>query len=549
MANIFPNETVILYSGVRLDPEYHNTLRWHSLAAQNAYFHETLAPVSTRLTNLSYQRVNSGVIRVQFTPGVLNQVNYMCFKNTDLNNKWFYAFVTKVEYVNNVTCDIYYELDYIQSYYFDCLFLDSYIERAHVSNDAIGANTVPEPFEISEAWPALIREINLGDSGYAIVCAKVDLQDSADFAGAAISGNLCSTVKYYIFNADRNSRQVGSVTYQGFTTLTGLLKSSAWANAANEIVSFFEFPFNLIATPTNTLDNCETRDVLSTDYNITIPNNLHGYIPRNNKLFTFPYNYLTVDNGDTINQYRWEWFRNNAVQFRYTGALCCNPEVYLMPIAYANSDGDSQPCWSQKSVISDFPQIPYAIDSYKAWLAQTQSSRKGKLVSGAAAGAGTGALAGAKVGAAAGAAGAAAGGIIGGVLGAITGGIGASGSNAMSEAEARDASNKYTGQSTGSTELAVGKQAFRVNQMAITYNQARIIDEFFTMYGYQINRVGTPSRFTRERWNYIKTNGANFYGSAPAEAVRVFKRVHDRGITYWQTHDEIGNYSLSNNPT
>ena len=545
MANIFPNETVKLYSGIRIDPEYRNTMRFATANAQTTFFHTTLTPVAT-LSNLSYQRVTSGVIRVQKSPGDLNNVNYMAFTNSNIYNKWFYAFVRKVEYVNNVTSDIYYDIDYVQTYMFNASFTYSFVEREHAAVDTVGSNTTPEPISASEAWPVSLQEINVGSNGYAIVCAKVDMDDDDDFAGSAITGNLVSTVKYYIFNAGRSDKTIGTVTYRGLTNLTGKLMDPAWANAASEIVSFFEFPFLLIAEPYQSTSNCESRYVQQRDYTITKPTTLHGYTPRNKKLFTFPYSYLTVDNGDTVNQYRQEWFKTNTISFRLTGALCCNPEVYLMPIGYANSSGNDAPCWSQKCVISDFPQIPFAIDSYKAWLAQTQSTRKAKLITGVAGGAATGAAAGAKLGAAAGGVGAVPGGVIGGLIGAITGGIGAAGTNEISAAEARDAANKYSGASTGSTELAVNQQRFRVNQMCVTANEAAIIDDFFDMFGYAVNRVKIPNIFSRTQWNYVKTNGCNFTGSVPAEALDVLKRVHDKGITYWANHANIGNYSLSN---
>lgn len=545
MAEIFPNETVKLYTEIRIDPDYKNTLRFQTLNNQTTFFHTTLTPAAT-LDNLSYQRVNKGVIRVQKPAGDLNNVNYMAFKNTNLNNKWFYAFVRKVEYVNNITSDIFYDLDYLQSYMFQVSFASCFVEREHAAVDTIGANTAPEPVSANEAWPVSIREINLGEDGYAIVCAKVDMEDDDDFAGSAITGNLVSTVKYYIFNAGRSDKTIGQVTYRGLTNLTGKLMDPDWANAASEIVSFFEFPFLLIAEPYQSTSNCESRYVQQRDYTITAPTTIHGYAPRNKKLFTFPYSYITVDNGDTVNQYRREWFKTNTISFRLTGALCCNPEVYLLPIGYANSVGNDAPCWSQKCVISDFPQVPFAIDSYKAWLAQTQSTRKAKIITGIAGGAGTGAAAGAKLGAAAGGVGAAAGGVIGGIIGALTGGIGAAGANEISAAEARDAANKYSGASTGSTELAVNQQRFRVNHMCVTANQARIIDDFFDMFGYAVNRVKVPNVFSRTNWNYIKTNGCNFTGSAPAEAVDILKRIHDSGITYWANHANIGDYTQSN---
>lgn len=538
MSEIIPNGTVIFYSGVKMDPNYQNTLRWLTYEAQQNFFLNTLPRLAT-VERISYQRVTRGVIRVQLGISVLNTCNYMAFVNTDLNNKWFYAFVTRTEYVNNTTTDIFYELDYIQTYYFQASFGPCFVEREHVANDTVGAHTLPEPVRInSNIAPTLIQNINVGDC--AIVCAKVDIEEDQEFAAAEKVGNLVNPIKFYIFNSGYNDRTVGATVYKGFHTLTGLLMTQAWANAESEVVSFFMFPFNLLGAPTDSGSNSLTRDVLSTDVNIPRPTNLHGYVPRNNKLFTYPFSYVTVDNGDAVNQYRWEWFRNTAVQFRYIGALCCNPEVYLMPIAYNNSDGNAAPCWAEKSVINNFPQIPFAVDSYRAWLAQTQSTRKNKLISGIA----TGAVGGGSTGAAAGPIGAAVGAFIGGVGGAITAGI----NNSIADAEARDQANKWSGASTGNTEIATGNLAFRVNHMCLTAEQAKVIDDFFSMYGYQVNEVKAPSIHTRARWNYLKTNGLNVIGSVPAECYDALRRIHEHGITYWENHAEIGNYALSNPP-
>ena len=132
-------------------------------------------------------------------------------------------------------------------------------------------------------------------------------------------------------------------------------------------------------------------------------------------------------------------------------------------------------------------------------------------------------------------------------MGATTGLVSAAGENAIAAAEMRDQSNKYSGQSTGSTELAVGEQKFRINQMCVTAEEAAAIDSFFDMYGYQVNVIRTPNIRSRAHWNYLKTNGCNMSSQAiPAEYVTKIKQIHDKGVTFWKSHDEIGNYGLDN---
>ena len=97
----------------------------------------------------------------------------------------------------------------------------------------------------------------------------------------------------------------------------------------------------------------------------------------------------------------------------------------------------------------------------------------------------------------------------------------------------------------------------------VTAEKARIIDDYFSMYGYATNRVKQPNIFAyfrntsgyyiRPNWNYIKTNGAivhprTGYG-LPAEAEKKISEIIDKGITFWNDESNIGNYSLSNAAT
>ena len=547
MSNITPNGKIKLYKGVRLDNTYQNALSFGSETDRNNFFHSATNPyLVAEVEKVSYQRVTSGVCDIEIPINQLYNVNYMAFQNTGFSNRWFYAFVKNVEYVNNITSRVTYEIDVLTTFYFDWSYLPSYIERSHTATDVAGEHCMPEPIRPQNTIPKFLQKIDVGSNGYAVVCAKVDMPDNEEFARSSYSGNLSAPIRYYIYNSDpTHDKVIGTMTYRDFSVLCGLLTTTEWANAASEVLSFFYFPFNLLATPTEGLYGQESRIVSSIDYNIQKPTTVSGYTPRNKKLLTFPYNYLVVDSGETTNQYRFEWFRHQTFGFRYLGALICNPEIYLLPLAYASSDPsgqDTAPCWGEKNVISNFPQVPFAVDSFKAWLAQTQSSRKNKVmnsvVSGASSGASSGLIAG-PWGAA-----------IGAAVGAVGGGVSASISNAQAEAEARDMANKVSGSMTGSNEIALGELAFRLYQMSVTQENARVIDDFFDRFGYAIERVQTPAIRTRPHWNYIKTNGLNMSSqNVPADYVEKIKAIHDAGVTYWKAHDEIGNYALNNAPS
>ena len=75
----------------------------------------------------------------------MNGINYAIYRNANFGSKWFYAFVTKIEYVNQSTSLVYLEQDYIQTWYFELTLKESFVERETVADDTVGANIVPEP--------------------------------------------------------------------------------------------------------------------------------------------------------------------------------------------------------------------------------------------------------------------------------------------------------------------------------------------------------------------------------------------------------------------
>lgn len=79
--------------------------------------------------------LKDGKCRIEFPTSTVSQCNFITFTNASFENVTFYARVTNWEYVNNVTSDIMYEIDWFQTYMFNVEYKDAKIEREHLSED------------------------------------------------------------------------------------------------------------------------------------------------------------------------------------------------------------------------------------------------------------------------------------------------------------------------------------------------------------------------------------------------------------------------------
>ena len=145
MTYITPNTTVTLMKGVPMSNDYQHTLWFDTAAAQQTYFQSLTKKI---YTSLSYQRYQTGMIKIEEDYSVALGYNYLMWKNTSYENKYFYAFITSVEYDNNNRVNIYYEVDEIQTWLFDVNLLPCTIEREHTATDAIGDSLTSEPVEL-----------------------------------------------------------------------------------------------------------------------------------------------------------------------------------------------------------------------------------------------------------------------------------------------------------------------------------------------------------------------------------------------------------------
>lgn len=558
MPDIYPTGKLELYTSIKLDPSYKDALSWDTDTARDTFFNNT--PLKKHsLTARQYQRVTSGVCEVQLPINQVYDCNYMRFQNSDFSSLWYYCFITNVEYVNNVSSRIFYELDVLTTFYHWWEFLPSFVEREHSLTDDPGDNLVEEPIKFGE--PQAFNRIATFFNQFKVCIAAADYA-TIDGVRRAYISQYGNTVSGVFTPVSVNGCYLNVFDLTNDTDVTNFQKAlSSMSESQLAMINIFLFPKALFSD--GDIDVKGRQAISFIPYNVwaTRPTTINGYTPKNKKLFTYPYCYLCVDNGTVTNNYRYEFFNHvsgySDYMFVIKGVPLPTPNVFIAPVNYKNvliTGAGEKYVYEERLDFPKLPQVAFPIDSYAAWLAQTESSRQNKVITGAAAGVGTGLAAGAKLGGAIGTAGGpigtGVGAAIGAVLGGVLGAVGAKVANDMAITEAADMKNKASGSASESSGLADSHWGILMKQMTITADDAKTVDSFFDMFGYATNRVKYPNYKSRPHWNYVKTNGLNMslrYG-IPAEYILKIKAIHDQGVTYWRSHAEIGDYSLNNAP-
>ena len=562
---IAPNSTIELFKNLKLDNSYANTMWFTNVSAQNTFF---VNHRFTQLNNYSYQRKDIGIIRVEGAVASLYDVNYMRFKNTSFENKWFYAFVTRVEYVNNVTVNMYYTIDVIQTYMFDWQLQQCLIERQHSTTDVAGDNLIAEGLElgdyINSSADDLWNPLASNDEYSYLICVGLD-QDMYDYI--VEEKEWVDDSAYFELVANQFTAIAYLKCDQG-----GQGSPIDIINASNAIDSIVSIVF----CPKSFSLSSATHNISRT---INKPTALNGYTPTNKKLLTYPYCYLDVYNDQNEHQeLRFELFSTANCGFRLYDIVSATPEAVLYPINYNAISMSPETGLSA----SGFPQIPFYNDAYKAWQAlnydQMAVSRQitaqevaftkqglgisqkqlttDTLVSEFQQGAGVaGSL------------------IKGDIAGALSGGAGMVGTGfnymygtqknelagtkaefenyalklrqSADESRARNLPNSpHAG--SGSSAVGTDTKGFWYNVKTIRRQYAERIDKYFTMFGYAQNIVGIPNIHARAFFTYVKTTGSCVSGSIPQDDRETIDTIFDRGIRFWTNYDYFENYTVNN---
>lgn len=563
MSYIAPNSTIVFCKNVPFDRGHTHTVRFNSKSEQYTAIYncrKNSPDMSYVLSAQSYQRYDKNSLRVQIVADNLYDCNYLMFQNTSFGNKWFYAFIDGVEYINNVTSEVRYTIDVMQTYIFptDYRLKECFIEREHIYGDAIGKSLTPENIDLGEMIvhgdgkhnflktrmytvimyvPNYDKDANacswiILSGGLPIVTTTPPSEQYTAGIRNQFGGGIATLViPHDTFPLDYT--KVVQICVAGINAISGTI-----VGCFDIMGEMYDDNFTTQSLVKHTFSTSEAQNFVYA--NDPIPNNpQHKYIPKNKKLFQSPFRKLIFTNGNGTNlELNWELFyeKNSSgfpiANFEYIHALLPDPTTVAYPMKY-RGNFLNEVDFENKCVIKDYPRQCYTEDSYSQWAAQNATalslSTLGSIV-GTFVGVSNQRNAKART----------AGSAIGNVM------------DAFAQAQkARDTPDSTTIQDNSPIiNLLCDRFGYCWYDIGVSGEMAEIIDNYFSMYGYAVNAVKTPNIVGNQRragWNYIKMSECVIDSNElPASAEEEISNIYKNGITFWEHITQVGDYTLNN---
>lgn len=602
---IAPNSTVKIMRNVPLDNSYNHTVKFASLNAQQSYF-SSVNVIKYTLDHQSYQRAEKESIRVEIPTEDLYDCNYLAFQNTSFGNKWFYAFITGWEYINNVTTQISYEIDVMQTYLFDIDVKQCYVEREHVIDDTIGANTIAEPIDCPSAEVISRRPVHFNRWKIVILFSPSILNliaysifNFTQEVDTNINGKIAQTTdniaKGFLILFQQMNSIVMSTAQSLFPQTLGdfrehqytgvqpwvspVVSEDALIGNVNQIIQTIQQQIDLMNATGGTVESVfqipaeiDENFIYGAEFDVEpewfapidrffyIDNRSPVYyIPKNNKLFTSPYTYMHVINKQG-NEMDLAYEKIQDKHFRFQGGWQNGDvSVVMYNDKYGTKGTDNYASQMMcRMPIGNFPKCNYNTAGIFSKLVAVVNGLSKAIMSAA-------------------------------TYRPTTTTTERNGTSSSMEqnrqgrkvvssrkytethhdtatsttdkpqlqnyvADLGEISNNFLGKisningatSSSSMDIANEQLGFEIHTMEITAEYAEIIDNFFEHFGYAVKKNKVPNMSSRPHWNYVKTGDTYITGNCPADALNKIISIFQNGITFWKVPSEVGNYSLNN---
>lgn len=511
--------------------EYKHTPAFSNYLQAKNYINE-IAGYS--FTDFSYQKRNINTIRIPIPYRLAKTYNYVMYQND--NESPVFAFITDYEEKGDDQTNITIETDVLTTYAGSYKIQPSFVEREHVNDDTVGLHTVPENLECGEyvvAYQSNVSELKKCD--IVIGSTLFDNSNTGELEnawGVKYTG-MYSGIKYYAVDSTK------------VNMLNEWLKKFADAGKTDGITCMFMAPKFLINnndTLSAVVGVYPTDNVASMDYEIH-ESDVAGdmYKPKNNKLNCYPYKYLLCanNNGGTA-IYQYEHFLKGLYRycFRIEGCLTPGGSIRMTPLYYKGSAISND---EEGINLGKYPICNWTSDEYTNWLTQNSVniglnivSGVGQIVAGVATAVGT----------------SGAGGVVGGSM-VVSGVSTIGGQLSQIHQMSFTAPQSHGNINCGDVITASEKNTFFFYGMSIKDEYAKIIDNYFDMFGYKCGRVKVPNKNHRANWWFTKTIDVNITMNAesvniPSDHMQKIKECYNNGITFWVNPGNMYDYSQDN---
>ena len=570
-----PNSTLYLCKNVDLDPNYNYTIDFDNITAQSNYFDSKIASEFEINEGYSYIR-DSQTLKVQANIDDLLGINYLFYNN---DNKRYYAFITKKEYINPTCTSLTFKLDVLQSFMFNYEIDESFIEREHQDRFNLVNNVLTpiysktdENIDLGKVYKVVESNIikndnrasaleNVNIAWYTIVCSDKLLSTETIinmyglhsgyyiyFLPVVIDNN---EGYYFTFSGTELESDITEITKNTKTLAIFLSKYTPFSvgysligtNRIEVNLNGSEWTGLVVGSTSNyrvisagSLKVSQPREFYSrnifTESTPTI-NNLKQ-MKYETKLLTSPYSKLIVRANEDKAEFAIEEFTNNiklTMGFDYS----YNNKMIIKPKDYLGGNLDNV------VISTNSNEIALHTDAWRNYEAQNKASlRSGILTSGALASAGV-------------------------ILGVVTGGVGLALAGGAILSQASQITNEIIKrhniqESPDSLKKAMGSvvvdRLIKDNNMLVELheidNEHKVrVYNYLYHYGYKCNDFKKPNTRSRYYFNYIKTIGANIKTNIDADFRAEIANIFNNGITIWHyrnalTFKGINNYDYEN---
>lgn len=554
MADIVPTNTeVLVCAGVPLDNKYNDTILFTSAGAQQGYFHGK-AKYSYN-GHFTYQRVQNKVNnystlqslpnpRIEFSCRIpvnadkVYDCNYLCFCNHYDTNKWWYCFIKEINYINPNCCELIYEIDAIQTFLFDFHVQKSFVEREHTATDNYFDYVCLED-EVCVGEEHLLHQEQLGKDiinspgmeAFVALCADSETCREKTLANSgqvweagSVQSNKANGVIYCVFSDTQYVVDfLGDITEEG---------------KGEECVALISLP-NLRPLQGGTfVHNVDSTIELKPTW-VVQGGTETGQI-YNKMCYEYPFRKIVVvsSNGESY-EFHPQNFIGDNISFTMYERFMGDDTLYSLRPNYCQNDNKG------KELSLTTAQLgAWSCSAYQTWLAQNKGSLTAQNVGGAINTVAGLAMAGISL---------YTGNPVGVVMGMQNAGQGirdltqASGRIADAKHLPDSVNGKY---SNSSLEYAMGELGYWIYEYALDGFSLKRIDNYFTRYGYKVNKIKIPTPFDgnkRPKFNYVKTVDVNITGSVPTPQMNIIKSAFDSGITFWHDANSVGVYGEGEN--
>ena len=513
--------TIILSKNIKIDKDYINVLSYNVEQMLNLL--KSSNNLVKMINNCSFLR-DRNYFTIEIDYNLALKVNYLAFTNPDYSNKWFFAFVDKVEYVSNKAVNIYYTLDHWTTWFDDWTPAKAYVIREHASSyNSIKDNTIPE--DLYYGPYKAIDQATISEYTNTRIIAGLTIDPNSTSSDvnnvSGIYQGLPSGCAYYVYSKD----------VDGIITLRDHLEHINAISGPGGIIGVSLAPQYLTGNGASgsKIPNSTSQPSVN-KVSINSITNLDGYTPVNKKLLTYPYCFVRITNSSggsiILKQEDWDDLANREVNVR--GCLSMSSDIVLYPVNYAGLTEDLTSMLS----LGKYPQLSYQTDTYNNWFRQNALNQATSYLTG-----------GLQI----------AGGILNMAQSKSLNNMTSGAYQTLSGAEqiANANYNKYLAETVppsfssavnvNDVLTASNKLNFYIEYMTIKSEYAKMLDDYLSRYGYKTLRYKIPNISTRSTFNYLQISNDSVIGTGdvPAESMSIINNIARRGVTIYQNHSLI----------